>query len=320
MSAGSGVDRTSHVQPDAELHGILLRAFPDCRIDACGLLAGGVSARPVAVDLVLADSTRKRVVVRRPVHDTPREAQRAASHEYQLLLHCTALGMPVPKPCAFDAEAAALVVEYLPGAPEFAPSNASDMLVLMASQLARIHRVRACRDLAFLERCADRTSRNLLHAPPRLDHTLGEPRLRAALTRLWPWPQRHADTLLHGDYWPGNLLWKSDQLIAVLDWEEAALGDPLADLAVARLDIVWAFGEAAMHAFTQSYREQVDLDWRNLAQWDLCAALRPMSNLARWAASYSQAPICRPDVTERTMQEGHRRFVAQAFRSLGLEA
>ena len=32
--------------------------------------------------------------------------------------------------------------------------------------------------------------------------------------------------LLHGDYWPGNVLWQQGRLAAVLDWEDAALGGP----------------------------------------------------------------------------------------------
>jgi aminoglycoside phosphotransferase (APT) family kinase protein len=306
------------LQPDDELRGILLRTFPGCRIDACAPLAGGVSARAVAVDVALPDSSARRVVVRRPAHGSPEEALRAAGHEYRLLLHCAKLGLPVPEPCALDAEAAAVVVGYVAGRPEFAPPDASGMLEQMADQLVRIHGVGARRDLAFLERYTDRTARNLLQPPRRLDHTLGEPRLRAAVGRLWPWRQHNPDTLLHGDYWPGNLLWDGGELVAVLDWEEAAVGDPLADLAVARLDVLWAFGEAAMHDFTRCYRERAEIDWRNLPHWDLCAALRPMSNLARWAASYAPAPICRPDVTELTLRDGHARFVAGALRSLGI--
>ena len=74
-----------------------------------------------------------------------------------------------------------------------------------------------------------------------------------------------------------------------------------------------------MHTFTECYREQTQLDWRNLARWELHAALRPMSNLARWAQAYALPPIRRPDITEQTMRDGHRRFVGQALRSLGID-
>jgi len=34
---------------------------------------------------------------------------------------------------------------------------------------------------------------------------------------------------------------------------------------------------------------------------------------------YAGPPICRPDVTQLSMREGHRRFVQQALRSLGMD-
>ena len=43
------------------------------------------------------------------------------------------------------------------------------------------------------------------------------------------------------------------RLVGVIDWEDAALGDPLADLANSRLEILWAFGDEAMERFTREY-------------------------------------------------------------------
>ena len=166
----------------------------------------------------------------------------------------------------------------------------------------------------------DSAARDIRQPPERCDESLGERELRAQLSRLWPWPQHNPDRLLHGDYWPGNVLWREGKLAAVLDWEETELGDPLADIAVARLDLAWAFGMDAMETFTRCYQEQSELDWRNLPCWDLCVALRPMSNLARWAGAYVAPPISRPDVTELSMRQTHRRFVAQALQRLALPA
>jgi hypothetical protein len=41
-----------------------------------------------------------------------------------------------------------------------------------------------------------------------------------------------------------------------------------------------------------------------------------MSSLPRWASVYAAPPIGRPDVTEATMRDGHRRFVKQALAAL----
>jgi aminoglycoside phosphotransferase (APT) family kinase protein len=256
-------------------------------------------------------------VVRRPRRDTREEALHVVEHEHALLTRCAELDIPAPKPCFLDTLAAALVLEHVTGAPDFQPSDLDTMLEQMATQLARIHRAPLGPGLAFLKLRRESAGRLLLEAPPELDASLDEARLRAALRPLWPWPQHNADVLLHGDYWPGNLLWNDGKLAAVLDWEEAERGDPLADIALSRLDILWAFGDAAMHAFTEHYRAQTQLDWRNLARWELCIALRPMSNLTRWASVYADAPISRPDIDEHSMREAHRRFVAEAVKACG---
>jgi len=300
-----------------ELHEILLRAFPGCRIEATSKLNGGISARPVLADLSLADGTTKRVVVRRPSRSTPDEARKAAESEYRLLSRCAEFGIAAPRPCFLDLAARAVVLDYVDGAPELAPSDAADMLRQMATTLALIHRVPVGAELDFLGRRMDSAARAVSQPPARLDTTLDEPHLRAVLTDLWPWRQENPDALLHGDYWPGNVVFDDGKLVAVIDWEEPEVGDPLADVSLARLDLLWAFGEDAMHAFTRFYREATQLDWQNLARWDLLIALRPMSNLHRWAGSYPAPPISRPDVTELSMREGHRRFVRQALESLG---
>lgn len=304
--------------PDDTLRAILLRAFPGSRIEAWEALKGGVSAGATRVDLVLADASARRLVVRRPLAASRDEALHIASREYGLLSRCEALGIPAPRPCFLDAEAAALGLEYVEGAPDLSPGIPRDRIEQMASQLARIHRVSAARELGFLGRRSESAGRHVLEAPEALDASLGEAQVRAALRALWPWRQENEDVLLHGDYWPGNLLWREGRLAAVIDWEEAELGDPLADVALARLDLLWAFGEEAMLLFTECYRAQTRIDWRNLARWDLCVALRPMSRLDVWARAYAAPPLSRPDVTADGMREGHRLFVAQALRRLGM--
>ena len=72
-------------------------------------------------------------------------------------------------------------------------------------------------------------------------------------------------------------------MVAVIDWEDAALGDPLADVANARLEILWAIGTEAMHRFTEEYRSMMpNVDFTYLPLWDLYAALRPVSSISGW--------------------------------------
>jgi hypothetical protein len=94
----------------------------------------------------------------------------------------------------------------------------------------------------------------------------------------------------------------------VIDWEDAAVGDPLADLANGRLEILWAFGVDAMRSFTEHYKCVMPrTDYAALPYWDLCAALRPASKLADWGLDKT---------AENRMRQGHRWFIAQAFDKL----
>jgi aminoglycoside phosphotransferase (APT) family kinase protein len=304
------------MHPDPELLAILQRAFPGSALCAYDALGGGISARAVVAEVALADGATTKVVVRRPQQATHEAALAVVHREHAALTLCSAAGIPVPNPRHLDDAGAALVLDYVEGAPDLAPAALDDALRQAATQLVRIHRVALPSGGSPLPSNHDFVGDVLTHPPPLLDVLLDEATVRAELARHWPWPQHNGDALLHGDYWPGNVLWRHGQLVAVLDWEEAAIGDPLADIALARLDVLWAFGEAAMQVFTQHYRDQHALDWRNLPLWDLRVALRPMSNLARWAPAYVGSPICRPDINEQTMRDGHRRFVAQALRDL----
>ncbi len=97
--------------------------------------------------------------------------------------------------------------------------------------------------------------------------------------------------------------------MAVIDWEDAAFGDPLADLANTRLEMLWAFGIDAMHSFTRQYQSMIAIDFTNLPYWDLCAALWPVHQIARWGLD---------ETTERTMRERHRWFVSRAFEKVAM--
>jgi aminoglycoside phosphotransferase (APT) family kinase protein len=114
--------------------------------------------------------------------------------------------------------------------------------------------------------------------------------------------------LLHGDFWPGNSLWNDGRLVAVIDWEDAAIGDPLADVANTRLELTWAIGLEAMEEFTRQYGSIVTaVDFTDLPYWDLWADLRLARRTADWSLDAAQ---------RKAMREGHEAFVAQALARL----
>ena len=93
--------------------------------------------------------------------------------------------------------------------------------------------------------------------------------------------------LLHGDYWPGNVLWQDGRLVAVIDWEDACFGDPLADLATARVELLCRYDDDAMERFTNRYlalhRDTVGalpLDW--LCLWELYVSAAALASMGDW--------------------------------------
>ncbi|MEO8396744.1 MAG: phosphotransferase, partial [Chloroflexota bacterium] len=271
-------------------------------------------AQVTALEIEQADGTTKKRVVRlHGAADLKRNPQIAAD-EFRLLTLLQSAGIAAPKPYYVDSAAEifatpCIVIDYIEGESDFAPANLEDHLRQFAAALAQIHQIDASNpQLSFLPQHDLIYADKLKLRPAQLDDSLDEGRIRDTLEAVWPLAQNNAATLLHGDYWPGNLLWQAGKLAAVIDWEDALLGDPLLDLGNSRLEILWAFGEEAMERFTDHYQAALpSLDFAHLPYWDLCAALRPASRIGEWAGDA---------ITERKMRVGHKQFITQAFDAL----
>jgi aminoglycoside phosphotransferase (APT) family kinase protein len=241
----------------------LLRTWP---------LAGGVSAHVTAIELRNADGSMERFVVRRHgARDRARDPEIAA-HEFRLLEIVRAADVRAPAPRFLDEGGElfgtpCIVLEYVDGAPDNAPED-ERFVDELASELAAIHHVKID-ELSFLRRLEE------VDAP----------------------------VLLHGDFWPGNALWRDGRLVAIVDWEDAALGDPLADVANARLELLWARGADAMNTFTQRYATLTGVDLAHLPHWDLWADRRLTPRIPEWGLDAA---------TQREMRAKRDAFVAQA--------
>lgn len=283
---------------------------PQCRLLRAWELRGGVSAQVTALEIEQPDGQRARLVVRRYGDADLRHTPHVAAHEFRLLQLLQAAGLPVPAPYLCDESGAIFATPYIAiafveGESAIAPSNLADCIRQLATQLARIHGIAGShRDLSFLPELDITSTGKLGTRPVALDDSLSEGTIRDALEPVWPLRRRNSSVLLHGDYWPGNTLWRDGRLAAILDWEDAAVGDPLADLANSRLELLWAFGGEAMRSFTRRYQALTTIDCSNLPYWDLYAALRPAHKLATWGLD---------DATTQAMRARHSAFVAQAL-------
>ncbi|HET9017592.1 MAG TPA: phosphotransferase family protein [Thermomicrobiaceae bacterium] len=299
----------------AQLEQVVRRLDPDATLRSSRVIQGGATALVIALEIGRADGSTRHLVLRRYGDVALRQDPEIAEHEFRLLRTARAAGLPVPMSHGFDATGgplgrAYLVTDLVDGAPEDVPADPDALARRMAEQLAAIHRLDLeGRGLVFLPRIDDLVIDLLLRRPAVPDEALDEDRVRQALGRAWPPARHNPAALLHGDFWPGNLLWRDGRLVAVIDWEDAALGDPLADLANSRLELLWAHGPGVMEHFTACYHELNPIDLTDLPCWELWAALRPAGHLGEYATGDA--------ARERAMVKGHRAFVARALDALG---
>ncbi len=299
-----------------EFEQVVQKIDPQSKLLRVWKLTGGVSAQVTAIEIERPDGHRQKMIVRQHGDVDFKRNPQIAADEFRLLHLLHSAGLAVPKPHFLDQSGEIfptpyIVIEYSEGRTEFAPADLDDLMLQLATHLSRIHAIDCSQlDLSFLPEQNNIYARKLRERPANVDEFLHEGHIRDILEAAWPLPQTNTTALLHGDFWPGNILWKDEQLVAILDWEDAALGDPLADLANSRLEILWAFGVDAMHRFTQQYQSMTSIDFTNLPYLDLCAALRPIAKIASWGLD---------NITEQTMRERLRWFAAQSFEKLSIE-
>jgi len=89
-------------------------------------------------------------------------------------------------------------------------------------------------------------------------------------------------TLVHVDYWSGNLLGSGDQVSAVVDWEEAGYGDPAIDVAYSVMELFLEGLDDDADDFLRTYHRETGRTLANLAYWKLAASARPMMDLDGW--------------------------------------
>lgn len=276
-------------------------------------LEGGVSAQVIAFEVQRSDGQNVKMILRRHGEVDFEHNHNIAEDEFKLLEILHKAGLAVPKPYLVDKSCEIfstpyLVIEYIDGNTVDNPTDLSRFIHQLAEHLVKIHNINTSKyDLSFLPDKTTEAASKLQNKPERLDESMGEGQIREVLGSVWPVTQQNESVIVHGDFWPGNTLWKNERLLAIIDWEDAGYGDPLADIANCRLEILWLFGVDIMNEFTDQYKSMSKISINNLPYWDLVAALKPCSKIYDWGLD---------EETLNQMIERHKLFVYQAIEKL----
>lgn len=216
-------------------------------IEVTGRAPGGSSNITLFLDV-----DGERWVLRRPPAGELLPTSHDMLREYRFLRAVHGTSVPVPEPIVACADPAVIgapfyTMRYVDGVllsgqannPDFAqPGEARALTTELISVLAGLHGLDWAalglegRPTGFLQRQVRRWTGQLALTPTA-------PRLGPGLAEATAWisanvPESRRESIVHGDYTPNNILVRQppgSRVAAVLDWEMATIGDPLADVA-----------------------------------------------------------------------------------------
>jgi aminoglycoside phosphotransferase (APT) family kinase protein len=286
---------------------------PGGRVSRVRPLRGGISSSVHLVQLTTDAGVRQAVVVRRYGEYWQRTDPAACEREFRLLGVLAQSGFPAPRPLLLDAEggpfgAPTVIMSRLPGRPSLSPRDRDGYLRQMADTLARLHAL-PTEHMEFLpdqRRIVERTVAAEYEGDDPLQREINQ-----ALRAPWPRVAHEPRVLVHGDYWPGNLLWLRGRLVGVVDWEQPRLGAPGKDIATCRGDLWVLFGPEAADAFVSYYEEAAQRTVSDMSFWDVLISTWAVREMDAWVEAYQI--LGRPDLTPEVARGRIRAFARAAL-------
>jgi len=251
--------------------------LPHVKYKSSRILEGGVSSE---VFLIVVESKKgEEKIVLRTEGGPP--AENSIKTEYLLLEKLHQTKVPCAKPIHLDHSKEILdkdfmLMTYLEGTIEIPKIKNFGFLNKMVGILKNIHNV----DTKILPTlpCRFDPTYDLFEFLPnaRINKEL------KAILKGYDTSYSGKPVLLHGDFWPGNILWTKDEISGVLDWEYAAIGDPVSDLAVASLELKYDYGKRGVDRFLDLYSKNFSIDQSRLSLWLIYVSASTLFFIDEW--------------------------------------
>lgn len=212
-------------------------------------------------------------------------AENSTKVEFALLNSLHLQNIPVSRPIYLDTscniiDKPFMIMTYLDGDIDSPDNKDLNSISKMVEALKVIHGI----DVSALPKLSLRIDplsniETLLPSGAKWDD------LKTFLLSLSSQRYKGKSVLLHGDFWSGNILWENNEIVGILDWEYAAFGDPLYDLAVTSLEMRYQYGERGMEQCKSFYSKSFELDNYRLSLWLIFIAASTHYHIKSWNLS-----------------------------------
>jgi len=196
-------------------------------------IAGGMTGLVVALDASAQDAHRFVLKLYRPDPSEPD----SASREARILELLAPTDLPVPRVVAMDREGSdpvwpALLMTRIPGRRRFRPREVGPWLEGLAKLAARIHAAPVALDALPAHRLWGADD------PLPLPAWWSKPAAwKVAVDVFRGQAPDEPVTFIHGDFHPGNVLWKGRRPSGVVDWLHGCRGPVSVDVAHCRINL-----------------------------------------------------------------------------------
>lgn len=224
---------------------------------------------------------------RRLVMKRFRPDDQGAPVEYENLSIVAAAVIPTPEPVSLDSNGSwfgtpTLVMEALPGAPDFFPRDVEPWTAGAAMALAAIHDLDrqsvGSVVVARWRRWRPDTG-GLGKDAARAAEALGRLRVIAAIAPV---------VVSHDDYNPGNVLMRDGRVSGVVDWADITIEPRHAAVALYRhLLAIHPGGDAPDH-FLAAYETAIGAALSDMPLWDILYGLRGIRRVDHWAHAFNE--------------------------------